>query len=328
MYIYKKYKYPSVILHEYFFNGNYGAKGEKRKPRRSFTPEEIKKHNQQHKEKMVQLLILENFTKGDYYITLTYPKGVGTEIGISQVKEDFARFIEKLRKIYRKKGQPLRWINRIEVGSGGGKHIHVIINRIPDTDIMALTEQYWESEHGHADHRSINNEDPTYSNLAEYMTKPPSDKAIKKLKAVGDSEDLRSIISYSRSRNLKKPVPVTRKYTNRKMNRVLDGEIKPTDGYYIDRDKKPPHRGINPYNGMSYLSYREIRLEKGIEAQPVKFCECPICHQFTLDFVACDCQLKKKRHGRKQGTAKGEHLRLYNNKATTAGSSQGNDPPD
>ncbi|MBQ6318224.1 MAG: hypothetical protein IJI23_00340 [Lachnospiraceae bacterium] len=314
MYIYKQYKYPSVILHDFYFNGNYGAKGEKRQPKREFTPEQIKKHNQRQKEKEVQLLLLENFKKGDYWITLTYPKGIGTEIGISQVRDDLSVFIGHLRKVYRKKGYPLKWMRRIEVGSGGAKHVHLTINRIPDTDIMELTSEYWESKHGHADHRSLNNEDPTFAKLAEYMTKPPSEAAVKKLKAIGDSDDISSIVNYSRSRNLKKPVPEVRKYTRRKMNRILDGEIKPTDGYYIDRDRKPPVRGINPYNGMSYLSYREIRLEKGIEPEPVKFCECPICHQFTLDFVKCDCQLKKKRNGYK-------HLHTKLNKTSTTGSS-------
>lgn len=292
MYTYKSYKFPSVIMHEYYFKGNYGAKGEKRKPKREFTPEEIKQHNQKHKEKTVQLLILDNFTEGDYFVTLTYRKDVKKTL--PEVNKDVRSFLAKLRRAYKRKSATLKFIYRIEIGSRGGVHIHIILNRIPDTDL--LISEKWTN--GHAHNELITSEDPTFLKLAEYMTKPPTDKAVEILKIVGQSEDLSKIIRYSCSRNLSRPAPETHTYSNRKMNRILNAEIKPTDGYYIDRDIKPPNRGINPYTGWSYLTYQEIRLTTGVKSSPVRFCECPLCHQFTLDNIVCDCKKIRKRGAR------------------------------
>ena len=291
MYRYKEYIFPSLIVHEYHFKGHQGAKGEKRVPKKNITPEQIQAHNQRHKEKKVQFLILENFTKGDYYTTLTYRNGTGKDIGISEVKSDLRAFLDKMRRAYKRRGTALKFISRIEKGSEGGTHIHLIINRVDDTDL--LIDRCW--EHGRPHNALIDDSDPTMSKLAEYMTKPPSDKAVKKQRALSDTEDASKLIAYSCSRNLKRPVPKEREYSNRNMSKILNADIKPTEGFYIDQDIKPPVKGINPYNGWSYLTYQEIRLTKGIKAEPVRFCECPTCHQFTLNGFICDCYLKKRK---------------------------------
>ena len=295
MYEYKCYRYPSVIIHEYHFEGNYGAKGEKRKPKTALTPEQIKAHNQKHKERKVQLLILENFTEGDYYTTLTYLKG--TRKCISLVYEDLRAFLDKMRRAYKRRGADLKFISRIEIGSRGGAHIHLILNRIPETDILISSR--W--KYGHAHNELLTDEDPTYSKLAEYMTKPPTDEAVDILKTLGDSEDLTKLVRYSCSRNLTRPEPEVHRYHNRTMRKILNDDIKPSAGYYIDRDIHPPVRGLNPFNGRTYLTYQEIRLTKGVEAQPVKFCECPICHQFTLDNMTCNCMQKIRKRGIRHG---------------------------
>lgn len=297
MYTYKCYRFPSVIMHEYHFKGNYGAKGEKRQPKRNFTPEQVREHNRRHKQKTVQLLILENFKKGDYFTTLTYPKG--TRKCLSLVYEDVRVFLDKMRKAYKRRGHIFKFVYRIEIGSRGGAHIHIIMNRIPDTDLLIAGR--W--KYGHAHNEMISDEDPTYSKLSEYMTKPPTDEAVEVLKSLGESDDLTKLVRYSCSRNLKRPEPETHPYSNRTMRRILNSEIEPTEGFYIDRDVSPPVRGVNPYSGWSYLNYQEIRLTKGVEPEPVRFCECPICHQFTIDNMTCDCQTRKKirkrggRHG-------------------------------
>ena len=45
------YRYGKYIEHEIKYNGRYGAKGEKRAPRKKATPEQIQKQNQYNKEK-------------------------------------------------------------------------------------------------------------------------------------------------------------------------------------------------------------------------------------------------------------------------------------
>ena len=292
MYTYKCYKYPSVILHEYYFKGNYGAKGEKRQPRRNFTPEQIKEHNRRHKAKTVQLLILENFKEGDYYTTLTYLRG--TRKPISEVNRDFKLFINALRRAYKKRGEELKFIYRLEIGSKGAPHIHIIVNRIQDTDVLIVEK--W--KYGHSHNMLLNSEDPTFRQLAEYITKPPQEEAIEILKSVGDSEDLTKLVRYSCSRNLKRPTPEVKTYRNRKMNKIFNNDLQPTPGYYIDKDEQTLRRGVNPYTGWSYLTYTEIRLTKGFTADPVKLCECPHCHQFTIDEFGCDCLTRKIRKRR------------------------------
>lgn len=294
MYTYKKYKFPSVIMHEYHFTGNYGAKGEKRQPKSNFTPEQIKAHNQKHKEKKVQLLILENFKEGDYYTTLTYPKG--TRKCLRLIQDDLKVFLDKMRRAYKRRGSEFRFISRIEIGSKGGAHIHLIINRIQDTDLLIASR--W--KYGHAHNTTLTDEDPTYGRLAEYMTKPPTEEALKILSTLGDSEDTTKLVRYSCSRNLKRPEPEVRQYRNRSMRKILNGEIRPTDGYFIDKCVHPPVRGVNPFTGRSFLSYQEIRLTGKVKAESVRFCECPVCHQFTLDNVTCNCQKIRKR-GKRYG---------------------------
>ena len=200
-----------------------------------------------------------------------------------------------MRGAYKRSGACLKFIYRIEKGSEGGTHIHLILNRIDGTDL--LIDRYW--THGRPHNELIDDSDPTMSKLAEYMTKPPSEKATQKQRALSDTEDMTKLVAYSCSRNLKRPEPTKeREYSNRSMARILNGEIKPTDGFYIDQDIQPPIKGINPYNGWSYLSYQEIRLTTGIKAPPVRFCECPNCHQFTINGFICDCYTKKRKRTR------------------------------
>ncbi|MBR1909885.1 MAG: hypothetical protein IJ821_04795, partial [Lachnospiraceae bacterium] len=68
------YRFPTSIEREYKFKGNYGAKGEKRQKKQKRTPEDIERQNQYQRTKTVRHLIKANFTEGDYWTTLTYPK--------------------------------------------------------------------------------------------------------------------------------------------------------------------------------------------------------------------------------------------------------------
>ena len=71
----KRWDFLNSVEYEYTYAGNYGAKGEKRKPRVKPTPEQIEKQNQINKTKKVRRLIKQNFSPGDYWITLKYTKG-------------------------------------------------------------------------------------------------------------------------------------------------------------------------------------------------------------------------------------------------------------
>lgn len=281
------YHFPNSIEYEYKFKGNYGAKGEKRAKRQKRTPEDIARQNQYQKTKTVRHLIKANFGQGDYYTTLTYSEENRDGKPIQAIVDDVRRFLSLLRKAYKKTENPCKYIYRIEIGSRGGLHVHLILNRIDNLD--RILQESWTL--GRVHNELLDN--GTYEKLADYMTKPPTDQQKKILRSFADSEDTRKLIRYSRSRNLVKPTPETHIKSNKTMRSVFNHDLTPQKGFYID--KESVRRGVNAFTGMSYLYYQEIRLEKGGTAPPLKLHECPICHQLTFEGLTCGCQKRKKR---------------------------------
>lgn len=277
------YRFATSTEYEYKFVGNYGAKGEKRSPKQKRTPEDIERQNQYQRTKTVRHLIKANFTEGDYWTTLTYPKDESRTI--QEVSRDVSKFLSHMRYQYKKVDIPCKYIYRIEIGSRGGIHVHIVMNRIPDLDRMI--QRYW--NHGKAHNELLDG--GTYEQLADYIVKPPTDQQKKLLKTF--DEDAKKLIRYSCSRNLERPVPETKEYSRRTMREVFNHDLIPEKGYYID--KNSIRRGVNNFTGMSYLYYQEVKLQKEQQAEPVRLCECPICHQLTLDFAQCDCQLKRRK---------------------------------
>ena len=276
------YRFPTSTEYEYKYAGNYGAKGEKRAPKQKKTPEDIERQNQYQRKKTVRHLIKANFKEGDYYTTLTYRKGERRE-QIQEVSQDVSKFLGHMRYEYKKIGVPCKYIYRIEIGSKGGVHVHIIMNRIPDLD--RTIKKHW--PHGRSYWENLDG--GTYESLADYIVKLPTDEQKRQLKTF--NENVKKLIRYSCSRNLERPVPETKKYSRRTMRQVFNHDLVPEKGFYID--KNSIKRGINAFTGMGYLYYQEIKLKREQRADPVKIYECPICHQFTLDSIKCDCQTKK-----------------------------------
>ena len=238
----KRWEFLNSIEYEYTYAGNYGAKGEKRCKRQKRTPEQVKKQNAINRKNYVRRLIKKNFMQGDYWITLKYPKG--TRKPVEDVKNDVSNFIDSMRRAYRKQGEKLKYIYRIEVGKRGGIHIHIILNRTrgkPETDV--LVERYWKAGHPHF---ALLYEEGGFDQLASYLTKPPE-----------DTEDGNKTKGYVPSRNLQKPEPVKKPYFRWTVEKLIKEGPKPHEGFYIDRDSIV--RGVNQYTGMSYYHYTEVR---------------------------------------------------------------------
>lgn len=245
--------FPGSKEHELKWMGRYGAKGEKRQPRKKATPEQIKKQNQRNREKRMRRKIKENFGSGDLWVTLKYPKG--TRKPLEEVKKDFKRFRDAVRRAYRQRGEPFKYIYRMEIGKRGGIHIHILVNRVrgePDTDI--ILQQAW--KYGRIHFESIY-EQGGYQNLACYITKQPDEDIWKQLSLFSEQEQ-KELIKYSCSRNLKEPIPEHKEYRHWTMRKILEYGPAPTPGYYIDPDSIV--MGINPFTGMSYLQYIEYSL--------------------------------------------------------------------
>lgn len=248
--------FPGSKEHEYKWAGNYGAKGEKRQAKERASPERIRKQNQRNREKRLRRKIKANFQPGDLWITLKYPKGTRKPLG--EVKKDFKRFRDALRKAYRRQGEELKYIYRMEIGRRGGIHIHILVNRVsgkPDTDVIA--QRAW--KYGRIHFESIY-EQGGYEDLADYITKQP-DEEIDRQISLFPEEERKQLISYSCSRNLKDPVPEQKEYRHWTMRKILMWGPEPTKGYYIDPDSVV--QGVNPFTGMSYLQYTEYPIKQG-----------------------------------------------------------------
>lgn len=239
------------------YMGNYGAKGEKRAPRKKATKEQIAKQNQWNREKNVRRLIKANFRPWDLWCTLKYP--AGTKKLPEEAKKDLRNALDKLRTAYKKEGVPFKFIYRMEMGERGGIHIHILVNRLygckVNTDI--LIQKAWKV--GLVYFESLY-ETGGYAALAAYIVKKPKKEEIKGQLSLFPEEERKKLLSISTSRNLKRPQPERKKYSHWTMKRILQGGPKPTPGYYIDEDSI--YSGVNPYTGMSYLHYTEVRIRQ------------------------------------------------------------------
>ena len=253
------YRFKNSIEYEFKWAGNYGAKGEKRAKKTKASPDQIKKQNQRKKEKYSKRLLKLNFDKGDLWCTLLYPKG--TRKAISDVKKDMQKFLRKLRNKYKARGTDLKFIYRIEIGSRGGIHIHMICNHSngePPVDM--LIQNLWEM--GRVHFERFGGEEEDFQRLANYIVKEPNEEQKQEIDARKDTdEEKKALISYSSSRNLIRPVPERKTYMRWTVRKLIEQGPKPSEGYYIDRDSI--YSGVNIFTGMSYLYYTEIKDDPG-----------------------------------------------------------------
>lgn len=251
----KIYDLGDTLDYEYTHAGRYGAKGEKRKPRKKITPAQVMYQNRMNKAKEIRRLIKKNFGTEDWFLTLTW--GKDKPQNMQEAYKQFDAFREKMREAYRKRGVSLKYIYVIEIGARGGVHIHLVINNTKG--FHKLLRKCWSQ--GHPNTKNLY-EDGDFRQLAEYMSGMPKRKKGKNiLEEIGPLDKTR--YKYNRSRNLEVVKPEKKKYmrwTMRKVYRDLD-ELKATPGYYIDKDSI--RRGTNPYTGLSYMYYSEHRIRGG-----------------------------------------------------------------
>lgn len=236
------------------FKGNFGAKGEKRAPKSRATPEQIKKQNQWKRETLVRRTIDLNFEPYDLWTTLKYPEG--TRLTVEEVKKHLRSFWGKMGRRYKKRGQEFKYIYRLDISERGTVHIHVLVNRLqgqPDTDIVI--QECW--PHGRVFYTNVYDYGG-YEALAEYITKKPSEEIEEQL-SLFPEEEQKAFRTYNGSRNLVRPEPVCKHYARRTLRSLFEDGPKPSPGYYID--KNSIIAGTNPYTGMSYYHYREVKLE-------------------------------------------------------------------
>lgn len=222
-----------------YHTARYGAPGEKRGKKIKPTREMIDKINQRNREKICRWKLRQHFNINDYFVCFTFKKDARPP-DMEMAKEIFRRSIRKIRDAYRKRGYELKWIRNIEVGTKNAWHIHMVINRIPDTDI--ILKKAW--NHGKVVFELLY-EKGEFRELAAYLTK--TTKTDPRLRES----------SYSTSRNLPLPEPDEKVYLHWKTFR----KIKVPEGYYLDKESF--YEGVNPKTGYKYREYTFLKIRGG-----------------------------------------------------------------
>ena len=198
----------------------------RRKEKSNPTPENVRKYNQQLRERRLIRKANANFGKGDLYLTLTYPRE--RRPSPEKARKDIENFRACLRRRYRKSGQEMKWIACTEIGSRGGIHHHMLINQYEDVREIA---ELWEHYGGYAHIQFIRGNN--LAKLASYIAKN----------------------EYSCSRNLIDPPERKKKV---KANSWRNDPVVPA-GWMLDKESMVT--GINPVTGHGYQFYRLVQLE-------------------------------------------------------------------
>lgn len=232
------YIFPNAIEVYEYLDGKYGARGAPRRKKRKATPEEMKKRNQWNREKLARHKLRTWFRENDYLLTFTYRKS-DRPPDMETAKKNFKKAYTEMRKEYRKRGYELRWMRNIEVGTKGAWHIHVVVNRIPDADLIA--KKAW--THGGVDIKLLY-EQGEFAELAAYITKTP------------DTDPRLKEASYSTSKNLPVEEPKEKRFAR------WVKEPKEKEGFYIDKESY--YEGVNPVTGYKYRYYTMVRIHRRI----------------------------------------------------------------
>ncbi len=230
-----EYHFRKSIEVEEYVDGRFGAKGKKRKEKVKATPEQVEKQNRLNKSKRIRRRIKNNFSEGDYYLTLTFKKENRPE-SVKDAIKIWGKVQRKLRDVCKKQNKAFKWIACIERGGKGAIHFHLIMNRLEEGD--RILQKIW--TYGRV-HMQLLYEEGGFRDSADYISKTPNDKENG---------------WYSHSRNLPIPKPRVKRITSKIK------EPKAYKGYYID--KNTIYEGINPVTGYLYRHYEMIKLDRRI----------------------------------------------------------------
>jgi len=208
-------------------------KGETDKP----SKQEIERINLRNAERKMRLLLNTNFIDGDYNITLTYNTDGPPPIW-EQAKQDWRRFLRRLRKLYADAGRELKWLVVTAIGKRHGRlHHHLICSAgVPLGDIQLA----WELGKVRA---GVLDTEGQYGGLAHYLVN-------QKRAAPSEGEHVQR---WSCSRNLEQPRVERRTVKARSWRE----EINPPEGYYEEKNAR--YIGIDKF-GHPTVEYRFLKI--------------------------------------------------------------------
>lgn len=256
-YVHDEYIFPDSIENEYKWAGQYGAKGEKRGSRKKTTPETIQKQNQRNREKKYRRKIKQNFNKGDQWSTFLYP--AGTRKTMKEIQKDMSDLLITLRREYKKANKTFKWIYRIEIGKNGGVHVHMISSQLEGIDVI-MQDRWHDITGGRVSYERFRGDENSACSIGNYLTKELTEQHKKKCEELGLNP--KEFTKISSSRNLEEPIHIRKKYSHWTMKKVVEAQMpEARKGYYID--KESVYFGTNPFTGLSYLYYTELKGGEG-----------------------------------------------------------------
>lgn len=240
----------TIEIIKYYDNRHHPKNIQREKIKR--TPEQIEKDNIAKATRKLTRILNNNFIDGDTYATLTYRKRPGTTTkSIKEVEKDIKQLINRIRGIYKKNNQCLKYVYAISLGAGGKTpHAHIVINSL-DNDYqktIGLLNDLWQMQEdkGRIKPQALYS-NGQYKDLAAYIVKNGLEKR-RTESAGGKNKRL-----WTSSQNLEKP-----KETKTEIKAIRYTQKKPQapKGYYLDQDTYKS--GITPA-GYPYTTYTFIK---------------------------------------------------------------------
>lgn len=237
-YIKEVCEYGNYIDVEKYYTWKWHDKNCIRGPNEKVTSEQQKKINERLAKKQKRRILNANFSVGDIWLTLTYMKSMRPCNMKEAVKNLKNKFLDKLRRILKKRGEELKYVAVTEIGKKGAVHHHLVIKKF---DVNIISEfGLW--KFGKASMVFIYSED--LQKLSDYMCKGSS----------GQTDDEGVEKKWSQSRNL--IIPVSKKTVIKADSWTkLPKAIK---GYELIEDSLQV--GINGM-GYPYQSYRMVKIQ-------------------------------------------------------------------
>lgn len=250
-YVERVTKAGKTVEVERFYTSRYKKQGIKRGDKVKPTNEAQKKVNTRKAERILRLILAENYQDGDLHIDFGYIRQKGEAYRTKEeMRKDANVFLRELRKIYKTAGTELKYVHVMEIGDKGSRHHHLVINQPGiDTRLIqaAWKKAYQENSKIHFHPLDTNGD---YSRLAAYLIKYTD-------KTVGTENALQGK-RWNCSKNLRRPEPEYRIIKDRNQYYT---EPKPLKGYYIDKSSIEVGTHSPEYYGYGYLRYRMVQLE-------------------------------------------------------------------
>lgn len=191
MYIEKTIYAGDVIIRKKYFSLRYGKKNIPRNANIQESSEQQKRINKKRSDEKRELLMLNNFNVGDWWITLTYSKEKRPE-DIDEAHNIFRKLLQRIKRRLKRRGIEFKYMGKTEMPKSGAVHHHLVING--DIEISEIFDMW---EYG-----SLRDVKRIYKlddfKLADYFVKGEN------------SRHKEADCRYTQSRNLVKPVEKVR----------------------------------------------------------------------------------------------------------------------